>query len=427
MRVIYDISVLGLGQYLRVARTGIYRVAEEQALGLLQADGCEVTFCSLDPLCNTFHMAGYLEDQEFFKTHGSSCVLYDSKIVRRFHRWRCSKGIHFPERVIAALYWASIPGTYALRKMEITGRIKRFVLDEARVFHTPHYIKIPAYIRERRHIRRFYAVHDLAFLKYPGYFRKNFLPYYGIQGVLGDLTGEDHVICVSESTKSDLLEYAGRVDPEKVSVVYPGVSGTLFPRGREEIIRVRRKYGIPEGPYALGVSTLEPRKNLPHLMDCFFSVVQEEKIGDLNLVLAGTKGWKYEEILQSTCRIKDLRHRVILTGFVPEEDLAPLYSGALFFVYPSLYEGFGLPPLEAMKCGTPVITSNVSSLPEVVGDGGLMVSPRDSDALCQAMVSLYRDESLRRKFSAKALERARNFSWGKAARETIDCYRRSLS
>ena len=209
-------------------------------------------------------------------------------------------------------------------------------------------------------------------------------------------------------------------------MVYPAASRFFYPRHGGEIDCVRRRYGIPEGPYILSVATLEPRKNLSHLIKCFLSVIQQEKISDLNLVLVGVKGWKYSDFFQRIRRSGDLRNRIILTGFVPDEDMAPLYSGALCFVFPSLYEGFGFPILEAMKCGTPVITSNVSSLPEVVGNGGIMVAPSDSDALCQAMISLWRDEELRRHYSTKALARAGFFSWDKSVREILNLYRQSL-
>ncbi len=426
IHVIYDISVLGLGQYLRTARTGIHRFADELALGLLREDGVRVTFFAVDPLCNAFHVVGYLEENGFFEAHRSSCAFFDSRSIRLSYKWSRSWRDGVPGRKTAAFSWATLPATYALRRTGLSGRIESPVLERPGVFHAPHYVRIPSYLREKRNIRRFYTVHDLAPVKFPEYFRKSHLPYYGIRGVLRDLTGEDHVICVSESTKRDLLEYSAKVDRDKISVVYPAASRFFYPRNGDETDCVRRRYGIPEGPYILSVATLEPRKNLSHLITCFLSVIQEHKIGDLNLVLVGTKGWKYGDILQRTRHSKDVKHRIILTGFVPDEDMAPLYSGALCFAFPSLYEGFGLPILEAMKCGTPVITSNVSSLPEVVGNGGIMVDPSDDDALCQAMVSLQGDEERRRRYSAKALARAGFFSWDKSVREILNLYRQSL-
>jgi glycosyltransferase involved in cell wall biosynthesis len=144
------------------------------------------------------------------------------------------------------------------------------------------------------------------------------------------------------------------------------------------------------------------------------------------LVLVGNLGWKYESIFSELTATEGLRDRIIITGYVSNEDLAALYSDALFFVFPSLYKGFGLPPLEAMQCGVPVITSNTSSLPEVVGDAGIMVNPNDADALCQAMLNIHGNPLLRAQLSSNALERSKQFSWRKSANETIKAYKTAL-
>ena len=185
----------------------------------------------------------------------------------------------------------------------------------------------------------------------------------------------------------------------------------------------RAKYAIPDAPYVLTLGTLEPRKNIHRVIRCFAKTVLEEKIDDLCLVLVGAKGWSYGEAFEELGRYPSLRKRIVLTGYVDLEDLAPLYSGALSFVYPSFYEGFGLPPLEAMKCGVPVITSNTSSLPEVVGDAGIMVAPTDEDALSHAMLKIFRDSSLRARMSERSLARAALFSWEKCVEETIRAYK----
>ena len=188
----------------------------------------------------------------------------------------------------------------------------------------------------------------------------------------------------------------------------------------------RAKYGILDGPYILSLSTLEPRKNIDHTIRCFARLIRDENIRDLNLVLVGTKGWDFDRIFGELTNHDQLRDRIIVTGYVADEDLSAIYSGARMFVYPSFYEGFGLPPLEAMQCGVPVITSNTSSLPEVVGNAGLMVDPKDGDALCQAMFDIYRQPSLRDDLSRRSIERSRAFSWDICARETVRAYRSAL-
>ena len=189
---------------------------------------------------------------------------------------------------------------------------------------------------------------------------------------------------------------------------------------------VQLKYGIPRGPYILSLGTLEPRKNIVHLIRSFAQLVAQENLPDLSLVLAGAAGWDYGSIFEELTRYPQLKQRIIFTGYVADEDLSPLYSGALVFVYPSFYEGFGLPPLEAMQCGTPVITSNTSSLPEVVGGAGIMLNPSDHEGLCQQMLAIYRSSALREELSARSLEQARKFSWTACARQTAAAYRRAL-
>jgi glycosyltransferase involved in cell wall biosynthesis len=171
---------------------------------------------------------------------------------------------------------------------------------------------------------------------------------------------------------------------------------------------------------------MERRKNVEQVIKCFSRLVHEEGIKDLRLVLVGAQGLGYEGILNAIASFDIPRDSIVLTGYVADEDLAALYSGASGFIYLSLYEGFGLPPLEAMQCGTPVITSNTSSLPEVVGEAGIMVDPTDEDAICQSLLDVYRDAGLRAQMSRDSLDRARQFSWDRCVRETIAAYKTAL-
>jgi glycosyltransferase involved in cell wall biosynthesis len=215
------------------------------------------------------------------------------------------------------------------------------------------------------------------------------------------------------------------VEPERITVAPLAASPDIFARETDarHIQTVRSRYGIPAGEYILTVNTLEPRKNLAHAIRSFVELVEASHAKDLSFVLVGNSGWKDEEILAQLSQSRVARDRVVVTGFVPDADLAALYSGGLFFVYPSLYEGFGLPPLEAMQCGLPVIASNTSSLPEVVGNAGLLIDPRDPTELTQAMSRLLEDTSLRATLQQRALERARQFSWERTADTTIAAYR----
>jgi glycosyltransferase involved in cell wall biosynthesis len=249
-----------------------------------------------------------------------------------------------------------------------------------------------------------------------------------IRDAMASLTPDDWAVCISEATRQDLLAHRPDLAPERVLVTHLAAAAHFRPDLREqEWPALRAKYNIPEAPYALTLSTLEPRKNIAHALRCFARVVAEGKVGDLRLVMVGTRGWKMDSIFAELDGLQQLRDRVTVSGFVPDRDLAPIYSRAAMFLYPSLYEGFGLPPLEAMQCGVPVITSNTSSLPEVVGDAGLMVPPTDADALCQAIVQLHSDRALSQTLARRARERAAHFSWARCAAETASVYRSAVA
>jgi glycosyltransferase involved in cell wall biosynthesis len=190
---------------------------------------------------------------------------------------------------------------------------------------------------------------------------------------------------------------------------------------------VRQRYALPRAPFILSLCTLEPRKNLPHLIRAFAEMLRSDPARETHLVLAGAKGWDFDDLFREREALENCRHRIHCPGRIAEEDLAAVYSAAQLFVYPSLYEGFGLPALEAMQCGLPVIASDTSSLPEVVGDAGLLVSPTDQAALVAAMRSLLDSADLRRELRARGLARAREFSWARTMDLTLGAYRTALA
>src|SRR5947209_82132 len=238
----------------------------------------------------------------------------------------------------------------------------------------------------------------------------------------------DWILCISEATKKELCDYL-KFDPARVFITYLAASTELFYPCRDvsKIRATLARYKIPDVPYILSLNTLEPRKNIDHAIRCFARLVREQHLRDLNFVLVGPKGWDYGKVFDAIAENDSVKDRIIVTGYVADEDLAPLYSGALVFVYPSFYEGFGLPPLEAMQCGVPVITSDTSSLPEVVGGAGVMLNPTDADGLCQAILEIYDRPSLRAQMSLASIEQARRFTWQRCTQQTIEAYRTALS
>jgi glycosyltransferase involved in cell wall biosynthesis len=234
-----------------------------------------------------------------------------------------------------------------------------------------------------------------------------------------------HIITVSEYSRRDIIE-TYRVASDRITVTPEAAPATFAPVTEEkEIARVRNLYGI-NSDYILSVGSIQPRKNLVRLITAYSALRRRRPQAKLpRLVLVGKCAWLYNETLRSITEL-GVSESVILTGYVPEADLPALYSGAVCFIYPSYFEGFGLPPLEAMKCGAPVIVGNRTSLPEVVGDAGLLVDPFDVDAIAAGIEKMIDDSSLQAELRRKGLERARLFDWRETARRTLEVYQRTL-
>ncbi len=236
------------------------------------------------------------------------------------------------------------------------------------------------------------------------------------------------MFCISHATRDDLCNELPWLNPQRVFVTHLAADKVFRPvREPDALKAVRRKYGIPEGRYLLTLGSLQPRKGMEHAIKAFRELAAASPSFDLNLVIAGPRGWKDNAIIAAATADPTLAGRVRLTGRVEEEDLSALYSGAAAFVFASLYEGFGLPVLEAMQCGTPVISANTTSLPEVVGAAGLLVAPRDLDALCGAILEIANSDTRASELSRAAIARAREFSWARCAEETIAGYKAALS
>jgi glycosyltransferase involved in cell wall biosynthesis len=262
------------------------------------------------------------------------------------------------------------------------------------------------------------TVHDLSFLLFPKNFRRLNRSYLQTLTRLS-VHRAQRIITVSESTKRDVVQQYG-ISPAKIDTIYNGVDPSFRPLPHDQVREFRRTMGLPER-FLLFVGTLEPRKNVVRLIEAYARLSK----GRPPLMLIGGKGWLYEEIF-GRVEALGLTGEVRFVGYVPSDALPLWYNAAELFVYPSVYEGFGLPPLEAMACGTPVITSPASSLPEVVGPAGLLVDPTDPEALAEAMEQLLTARDLQEQMRAAGLAQAQVFSWEKTARRTADSYRRAL-
>jgi len=260
--------------------------------------------------------------------------------------------------------------------------------------------------------RQVVTIHDVAFADRPEGFNPKFRAFY--QFLVPRLAQRVRaVITVSAFSRERLIEWA-RIPPSHVHAIHLGVDQRFSPRQVDCIERARNALQIPSPYYILSLGSIEPRKNLPRLLAAW-EKIQQELPREVWLVVAGGKG---KSTVFNNVEIQKLPPRVYLTGRVADELLPALYSGALAFVYPSLYEGFGLPPLEAMACGTPVLTSNVTAMPEVVGDAGLLVDPYDVEAIAHGIRRLVEDSALREELKRKGLERAKQFTWERTAELT---------
>ncbi len=285
----------------------------------------------------------------------------------------------------------------------ITGRLD--------LYHSPDFVLPPV-----RRARTLLTVHDLSFMRHPECSSPALYDYL-INAVPRSVAQADLVLADSAHTQRDVIELLG-VPAERTRVVYAGLEPSFrpVPDGPARQAALAR-YGI-EPPYVLGVGTLQPRKNFARLIAAFRLARERHQLPH-RLVIAGGRGWLYDDILVAAREAGDA---VLLAGYVDDSDLPALYSAADLFAFPSLYEGFGIPLLEAMGCGTPVLTAQASSLPEVAGDAALLVEPTDIEAIAAGLWRLLSDEALRQQLLRRGQERIQRYTWAAAARELLAAY-----
>jgi glycosyltransferase involved in cell wall biosynthesis len=279
------------------------------------------------------------------------------------------------------------------------------------VYHSPNYI-LPVGVRCPTVV----TVHDLAFLdsslhKMRSHLYLSALTTYAIRAA-------DRIICVSRYTHDQLCERFPKA-ATRARIVTEGVGDAFCPRDAEAVRAFRAGHGLPER-YILFVGTFEPRKNLARLIDAYEKAVRATDAPDA-LVLCGGAGWKNGDLF-ARIEASPVRSRIRVLGYLPEDELAAAYSGCSLFVYPSTCEGFGLPPLEAMACGAPVVTSDATALPETVGNAAVLVDPFASDAIADGMIRVLTDDDMRQHLIAEGHGRARELRWDAVARRTLEIY-----
>jgi len=308
-----------------------------------------------------------------------------------------------------------LPGLVTLGNVLIPWKARRLQVD---IVHDP--TGVTPFLFGAGGARTVVTLHDVFAWSCPGHstLLDTLIYRYWLPRVLPKT---DAVITISEASRLDILHYL-KVNPSKVHIVPRWVHAALKPSSEAEVAALKARYRLPER-YMLFLGSVEKRKNLHGLLGAYARL--QHTGAYIPLVITGLKPRKYPALAQMLQQLNEPAS-VIFTGYVPDEDLPAIYCGADLFVFPSLYEGFGLPPLEAMACGTPVVCSNTSSLPEVVGDAAITVDPYDVEALADAMHRVLSDAALREELRAKGLARAKMFTWEKAARETLAVYEKVL-
>jgi glycosyltransferase involved in cell wall biosynthesis len=283
-------------------------------------------------------------------------------------------------------------------------------LADVNVYHSTHAV-IPLFMRAPSVV----TIHDLSPMSFPQTFRRHNRVYLNWATQVS-VRRARHILAVSEFTKRELVRLLS-VPPERITVTHNAVDARFAPPDPARLAAFRAAKGLPER-FLLFIGTLEPRKNLVTLLEAYARIAEET---DVPLIVGGGRGWMFEPVF-ARLEALGLKGRVHFPGYLEHDEMPLWYAAATAFVFPSLWEGFGIPPLEAMACGTPVVASNAASLPEVVGDAGIMVAPTDADALADALRRVLRDGALREELRARGFEQARRFSWRATAERTVRVY-----
>lgn len=324
----------------------------------------------------------------------------------------------------------NLPGNFSHTSLSARPRLLRLISQQvmlpvaasgwkADVVHSPSFI-MPYLRGAARHVL---TVHDMTSFSHPHCHIALRRSWLYRRMVLASLRRADAVVVPSRATRQAILEFLPDLQPDRIHVTVPGIGEEFRLCDPASVREVVARLKLPQ-PYILYVGTLEPRKNIPALVKSYRRLVEAGAIKE-HLVLAGKLGWGYEALLKQI-QVPDLRGKVHLAGYVDQKDLPAVYAGARLFVYPSLHEGFGFPPLEAMACGVPVISTRSSSLAENLERAAELVAPDDIAGLADAMQRLLTDDTLRAKRQGQGLELARQYRWEQTARETVKSYQAAM-
>jgi glycosyltransferase involved in cell wall biosynthesis len=419
-KVVIDVALLGSNWLYRQHARGVHRVAEKLATGLVASKQCDLFFVATDLVYGGNRLVAENECFQNIPFLHSRRQIALSQWAYTQHQW-VAKTLADRRFHLRSLRW--LAQTTADHVDHWAGRFAMKDLAMANIYHSM-LAPIPAQVGHSR-LKRFLTIYDMIPLTHPE--TVNGQGVSRLRRQLDSLTPGSFVFCISNDVRNDLLNYSA-LPPQNVFVTPLAASPETFyplidPEQRRTVLQ---KHGIPDAPYFLALSSFDPRKNFAHLIRCFGDLAESGELAGCNLVLVGANPERHTCFHDAIAQFPRLKKRIITPGFIPDEELAAIYSGAMAFTFPSFSEGFGIPLLEAMQCGTPVISSNTTSMPEVIGDAGLLLPPTDHDGWCQAMLRIIREPGLRAELAHRSLARAKLFSWQRFIDETLNGYRKSL-
>ena len=424
-KLIFDGTILTNEFNKNDARTGIFFVGENIFNELLKRDDIEVSlYCALEKLPDLKRYLA-LYNLEFLEILNECEFGFLQKLS---YECRKLKGETPKNKKIERAFYSIFYSVLKKMGKILNGLSGHYLLKkkiEDKDFYFSPVSPVPRVVKQAKHIKSAVMLHDTIPLIFSEYMPKRLKGNYWFIDLIKSLSKDEIYFANSKCTKDDFLKYCPELTEEQITVVYLAANDNFRPMDDTSLAELKTKYNIPkDGKYIFSLCTMDPRKNLIFAVKNFVEFIKRYNIQDMYFVLGGA-AWhsfihKIEEEIGDLGEYKD---KIIKAGYVDDCDLPVLFSNAFCFVYPSLYEGFGLPVLEAMKCGAPVITSNVSSIPEIIGDAGIQIDPKNNEEFIQAINKFYTDESFKAECSQRALERAQEFSWERCVEIIVKTYR----
>jgi glycosyltransferase involved in cell wall biosynthesis len=416
VNVFFDIKVIIDGFFLEKMRTGIYFVAWNTLNFMQKNENFNITLAYPVEREGSISLKR-IKKHQFFSSFKFACAGAESKMLVQQRIEKHKENKNYIKMIYNYLCLVKLK-----RKEKRCYNKEHF--KDAEIYLSPFNV-IPQKILEQEHIKKIYILYDTTPIIFPEYFVNNVSKHiYNL--MLNTLNRNIYSFCISQSCKDDFLKYCGeKLDANKMFVTHIATNQDYIPNyDKQKLMQSLKKYNVEHNSsdkYLFSLCSLEPRKNLPFTISCFLKFIKKHNIQDLYFYLGGNTWRSFKFVMAKILEeAGEFRHKIKLLGYIKDLDLNMLYSNSLFFTYLSQYEGFGMPPLEAMQAGTPVIVSNNSSLPEVVGDAAISLTYNDEPAVIKAFEDFYFNENIRKEYIAKGLERAKMFSWEKCVGKMME-------